>query len=824
MSFAHLHIRTEYSILDGFCKIPDLFQRAKELKLSGLAITDLNTLSGVPEFLRTARKYPDIKPAVGCEITLLDDCKGDTVEEAFHLVLLAKDLEGYGNLLELVSLARIGDDLQKPGITHEQLKAHHEGLICLSGSLDGELARAILDEDKDRARDIARWHKEVFGKDYCLEVVRYVLTDNVELSFSDNVQAFSMNLKENFLKQTSVNPELIIIGQELDIPVIMTNDVRFVRKEDGLAFDVFTCIATDSHLTDPNRRRPTRMEYLQSEKVMSANYPDHPELISNTMKIFRRIRRFDVVGNAPMMPHVSDNPHDELWNAVLQGAAWRYGEVDDRLRARLQGEFRSLGKAGCYAYPFVVKEYVDWARANGIPVGPGRGSAAGSLVFYCLGITDIDPLRYGLLSERFLNPDRIQLPDIDIDFGARGLDAVLAHLKERYGGSHVARVITFRTITPVRAIRIAARAFGYSVAKTASLTRLVPDSGYFDVDDFSYPATLSNLIKYDPRMKEKLDKEDPVVEDILHCAERLEGHICQYGLHACAAVVAPGPVTDYAPVMDARDGNGERVRITQFSVYDAEDVGLLKLDLLGLLPLDIISETEALIGHSVKPNDALKDAETLALFSKGETVGVFQFEDEWMRDILQEMHGVHFSDLVALHALYRSGANAFITEFVLRKNGEIKHRYPIRAAREILAETYGLIVYQEQLMLLVQRIGGLTPGESDRLRKAFSRGDVFTIEEYHKRFVEGGQKLRHGPICLEEMWTEIARMGYTAFLKAHSVCYTAIAVREAYLKAHHPKEFYRTALNIYNQYGMDTESLIEDCRSQGLEVTGSEDI
>ena len=716
--------------------------------------------------------------------------------------------------MKLVSLANHPGG--RTGVTHDQLRKYRKGLVCSSAGIDGEIDEAFIRGGKEGASAVAAWYKDTFGDDYRLEVTWHIRND-AKLSLLDNAKSYSMTQTSRFIKELNLNKALFAIGYELGIPVILTNDVHFVRKEDALAQDVLSCIRNGKKLADADRRRLSHLEYLRSETEMRELFPDHPEIIDNTLKVLSKIGDIGFFASGISVPSISTDPLRDLRDAAHKGAILRYGHNTRPLDARIEDEISSLAKVGFLDYPLILKEIVDWCRTNSVPVGPGRGSAAGSLLLYCLAVTEIDPIRYGLLSERFLNPERMQLPDVDLDFGDP--DAVLRHLQDRYGKDHIARVMTYRVINATQAIRLSARVLGYPVAKTESLLRLIPRNGIIVTEDADYTATISNCILHDEKMKAKYENGDFHLQEVLDSAARLEGHVIQRGTHACSVVLAPGPVDDFVPVRSTTGSDGQPVRTTQYGALDVEDAGLLKLDLLGLVPLSIIQSAGEMVKEDLDMDMAVDDTDTLSLFSEGDTIGVFEFEDDWMRDILKGLGEIRFSDICALLALYRSPSNALLVEFQMRKCGEIKHTFAIKEANDILDETYGVLVYQEQLMLLAQRIAGFTPGQSDRLRKAFSKGNLTVMNEMRDVFVEGGIRRGHTEADLQEVWDLIYRSGGCAYPKAHCVSYAMIAMREAYLKAHHPEAFFESALNCYYEHGLSTDALIEDCNAHGLKVT-----
>lgn len=807
MSFAHLRIHTHYSVNDSIVKLPELFARASELGLDAIAITDPSVMSGVPEFLSLSLRYPEITPIIGCEFNLTNPSLRNSHDadkhKLFPVVLLAKNLAGYHNLVKLSSIANTGGVHLQPRISYEQLKDYHEGLVCLSGGLDGEVSQTLMEGGRSKARKIASWYKDLFGEDYYFEVTLHKRERNMRVSPFDNCTKLYSEIDELYSIEKKIIPRLVKLGQELGIKLVATNPVLFLHRDDAVAHDAFFCYQNGQRIANDDRPRFSHLEYLRSEDEMRKLFARYQEAIDNTKEVADKVERFRIHEDSAM-PTVSDNPSQDLREAVYSGAAIRYGNINDAIRDRIEYELSNISRLGFDSYFLIVKEMIDWTRQARGSVGPGRGSAPGSIVNYCLGITDVDPLEYGLLFERFLNPERNQLPDIDIDFNACGLDEVTLHLCEKYGNDKTSHVICFHPMGASDQVEVSAKAYGIQSGRIAKIKNIV-----------SWRSSLSDVLNHDLRLQHEYSISTPRMQEALQTATKLEGVICRTGMHACANLVSAVPVSDRLPLLSARmkltSKRGEKVvPLSQYDVRWAEEAGVLKFDVLGLITLDIIRNVTAEI-HKTYGIDVnlgtipLDDDSTFRLYQNGDTPGVFQFESEGMREWLTRVHPDNFSHLVALDSMYRPGPMDFLPEYVSRKAGVERINYIIPETEEILSETFGMILYQEQIMLIAQRIAGFTPGESDKLRKLFGRYNhksIILYDSFHDRFIEGGGKNGYDYKTLERLWQKLEKPGPYAFLKAHAVAYTILSYQTAWLKAHYRELYMEIAARIYKKFGM----------------------
>lgn len=808
MSFAHLRIHTHYSVNDSIVKLPELFARASELGLDAIAITDPSVMSGVPEFLSLSLRYPEIKPIIGCEFNLTNPSLRNSHDadkhKLFPVVLLAKNLAGYHNLVKLSSIANTGGVHLQPRISYEQLKDYHEGLVCLSGGLDGEVSQTLMEGGRSKARKIASWYKALFGEDYYFEVTLHKRERNMRVSPFDNCTKLYSKIDERYSIEKKIIPRLVKLGQELGIKLVATNPVLFLNREDAVAHDAFFCYQNGQRIASDDRPRFSHLEYLRSEDEMRKLFARYQEAIDNTKEVADKVERFRIHEDSAM-PTVSDNPSQDLREAVYSGAAIRYGNINDAIRDRIEYELSNISRLRFDSYFLIVKEMIDWTRQARGSVGPGRGSAPGSIVNYCLGITDVDPLEYGLLFERFLNPERNQLPDIDIDFNASGLDEVTLHLCEKYGNDKTSHVICFHPMGASDQVEVSAKAYGIQSGRIAKIKNIV-----------SWRSSLSDVLNHDLRLQHEYSISTPRMQEALQTATKLEGVFCRTGMHACANLVSAVPVSDRLPLMSAKMKLTSKIEekvvpLSQYDVRWAENAGVLKFDVLGLITLDIIRDVTAEI-HKTCGIDVnlgsipLDDESTFRLYQSGDTDGVFQFESEGMREWLARVHPDNFSHLVALDSMYRPGPMDFLPEYVSRKAGVEGINYIIPETEEILSETFGMILYQEQIMLIAQRIAGFTPGESDKLRKLFGRYNhksIILYDSFHDRFIEGGGKNGYDYKTLERLWQKLDKPGPYAFLKAHAVAYSRLSYQTAWLKAHYRELYMEIAAKIYKKFGME---------------------
>ena len=858
MSFVHLHVHTQYSILDGQASIASLFERAKELEMPALAITDHGNMYGVKEFLKVAKKFPEVKPIIGCEIYVTKHydhkLKDKDHRSYFHLILLAKNYNGYRNLMKIVSTGHIeGKYYEKPRVSHEVVEKYSGDLVCCSACIAGEIPRAVLAGDMKAAEEAVMWHKRVFGDDYYLEV-------------QEHKTLVPGQSQEVYEKQLEANKGIFELAEKTGTKVVATNDVHFTRKEDGPAHDRLICLTTNANIDDPDRMRYTQQEYLKSEEEMLDIFYKHPETLSNTLEVAEKIETFKI-DKDPILPKF-DLPEEfladidtylekyksiidegrcdkngnergeEFCNSVAylchltyKGAEWRYGDtLTDEQAERIEFELKTICKMGFPDYFLIVQDFIAAARSEGISVGPGRGSAAGSAVAYCLKITNIDPIKYDLLFERFLNPDRINMPDVDIDFDDDGRYRVFQYIEEKYGKDHISHVITYGTMAAKSAIKDVARVSKMSIDESNRLTKLVPDRPFEAtvVEDGKkvtkeFKPKLKNCIKYG-ELKNEVENGTEQTKEVLEYAEKLEGCIRQTGVHACAMIIGRGNLTEYIPISIANDKlTGEEVWVSQYDGHYIEEVGMLKMDFLGLRTLSIIKECQA----NIKKRSGIEfdiekipidDAETYALYSRGDTTSVFQFESPGMKEWLTKLQPTRFEDLIAMNALYRPGPMDYIPDFVERKQGRQQIVYDLPEMEGILQDTYGITVYQEQVMLLSRKLADFTRGQADTLRKAMGKKIIDLLNSLKGLFLEGGEKNGHPKVVLEKIWADWEKFAAYAFNKSHATCYAWVSYQTGYLKAHYPAEFQAANLT-KNLSNMDEiKKIMDDCKKSGIKV------
>ena len=887
MSFVHLHVHTQYSILDGQSSIDNLFNRAEELGMPGLAITDHGNMYGVKEFFKYAKKHPSVKPVIGCEAYV---SMGDhRVKEKgyYHLILLAKNYEGYKNLVKIVSTAHIEGMYYRPRVSHEVLEKYHEGLICSSACMAGEVPRAILAGDMKKVDEVIEWHKKVFGDDYYLEVMLH----------KTEVPGLSREVYDN---QTIYNKVIFELAEKHGVKVIATNDVHFVRKEDGPVHDRLICLTTNSYIDDPDRLRYTQQEYLKSEEEMLALFPDHPEAIANTLEVLDKVEAYSIDSD-PILPVFEIDPafmqeidaqmekykdvidagrcdkkgnyrgdgfcHSVayLCHLTYKGAHERYGEeLNEEQKERIDFELKTISRMGFPDYFLIVQDYIAASRAMGSMVGPGRGSAAGSVVAYCLKITNLDPIRYQLLFERFLNPDRISMPDIDVDF--EDLTKAHSYVEKKYGADHVSRVITFGTMAAKSAIKDVARISRVSIDESNRLSKMVPDRlsekkekeypfnpkldelkpGFKVVEkeveeekdgqkvlvkkiyqrgmeDVDVKITLKNCYRLVPEFIEELKNGPELNKEVLKYAQALEGCVRQVGMHACATIIGRGDLTNYLPMTLSKDKDtGEYVRTSQYDGHYIEDVGMLKMDFLGLITLSIIHNCLNLIKERFGEDIDIEaipidDKPTYELYGRGDTVSVFQFESEGMQTWLQKLRPTRFEDLIAMNALYRPGPMDYIPDFVARKQGEQAIEYDLPEMAEYLEDTYGVTVYQEQVMLLSQKLAGFTKGEADKLRKAMGKKQIDILNSLKDKFMEGGMKNGHPEKVLDKIWKDWEKFAQYAFNKSHATCYAWVSYQTGWLKCHYPSEFFASCLT-WAKSMEEIKKIMDDARGHGIRI------
>jgi len=763
--FCHLHVHTHYSALDGACKVNELVARAVELGMPAIAITDHGVLSGIIQFYQECRKA-GIKPIIGLEAYVVEDRfrKEGQNEDRWHLTLLARDNTGYRNLLKLGSLAFLEGYYYKPRVDYAILKEHAEGIICLSGCASGRLSRALKEGQMAAAEAEVERLNGIFGRENVyLEMQETGLQDLVD-----------------------INPRLVELAQRTGMKLVATNDVHYLRESDADSHDVLLCIQTGSRLSEEKRMRlDSREFYLKSEEEMRTVFRDHPEALAATLEIAERCN-VEIELEAMLLPRFPvPEGYDEssyLREQCEIGLARRYGDaVTPQIRERLESELAVVEKMGFPPYFLIVWDFVSYAKNAGIPVGPGRGSAAGSLVAYLLGITDLDPIKYELLFERFLNPDRISMPDIDIDFSVNGREKVIEYVADKYGRDRVAQIATFGTIKARQAIRDAARVMDVPYSESDRIAKLVPE-----VLNITLEACLA-----DPKceLRQAYDTNEQVRE-VVDMARPLEGLIRQDSIHAAGVVIAKGPLTDHLPLMQ----KGDAEVVTQVSMTDVEKLGLLKMDFLGLRNLDVIDGAVRIIRAEGQPDFSIEtipldDVATYQMLAKGDSEGVFQFESSGMREALREIQPSRFDDLIALVALYRPGPMEFIPEYARNKRDPSKIKYADERLEPILSPTYGVAIYQEQLMEISKRIGGFTPAQADDLRKAIGKKIKAKMEQLEPKFREGAAAAGTAPKAIDHLWSLMEKAGDYSFNKSHAACYALISYRTAYLKATYPVQY-----------------------------------
>ncbi|MDE5730673.1 MAG: DNA polymerase III subunit alpha [Alistipes sp.] len=860
--FVHLHVHTQYSILDGAAAVSPLIKRAKALGMKALAITDHGNMYGVKNFHDVATDA-GIKPILGCEVYVVRNrFEKDKDEKAGdHLILLAKNLEGYHNLCKIVSYSFTEGFYYKPRIDKKLLEEYHEGLICCSACLGGEVPQAIMRNDRAEAEQIVRWFKGVFGDDYYLEL---------QLHPSGDARK-DADVYENQLR---VNKVLLELAAECGVKYICSNDVHFILAEDAAAHDHLICLNTGRDLDDPNRMRYTFQEYLKSPEEMAQLFPEHPEALATTLEIAGKVEEYKLT-HAPLMPNFPPPPDfpmpfDELreslrkklkeeeWSEELEecasvealekwaevdrdrsdklmiakqfcylkdltykGAHMRYGEtLDEKVEERIRYELKTIEWMGFPGYFLIVWDYIRAAREMGVSVGPGRGSAAGSVVAYCLKITNIDPLQYDLLFERFLNPERISLPDVDVDFDEDGRADVLRYCVQKYGQKRVAQIVTFGTMAPKLAIRDVARVEKLALSESDRLAKLVPDKVTPDKKAGETPFDF--CYKESPELAAERESPNQLIRNTLKYAEKLEGSIRHTGVHACGVIIGQDDLEKFAPMAIAKDAD---LNVVEFEGKEVESVGLIKMDFLGLRTLSIIKDALTNIRnvHGVEIDIdavALDDMPTYEVFSRGDTTGLFQFESPGMKKHLRNLKPNRFEDLIAMNALYRPGPMEYIPNFIARKHGLEPVTYDIADMEEYLSDTYGITVYQEQVMLLSQKLAGFTGGEADTLRKAMGKKKRDVLDKMKPKFIDGCKERGHDEKICDKIWGDWEAFASYAFNKSHSTCYAYIAYQTGYLKAHYPSEFMAALLSRNLSDIKQITLYMSECKRMGIRVLG----
>ncbi|MCM1051179.1 MAG: DNA polymerase III subunit alpha [Paenibacillus sp.] len=914
--FIHLHVHSQYSLLDGQASVTGLVDKAMDLGMPGFALTDHGNMFGIKELAnyvgKVKKKYkgkiedarkrledapeserealrPEVeaeiakyekklkfKPIFGCEMYVakgdLTD-RSDKTDKGRHLVVLAKNLTGYKNLIKIVSQAHTEGFYHHPRTDKKALAAHREGLIVCSACLGGEIPRLISQGRIDEADKQVQWFKETFGDDYYIELQRH----------KTNLPGAN---RETYLEQQKVNPFLIELARKHDIKLIATNDSHFINAEDAEAHDRLICISTNNYLTDPSRMRYTKQEWFKSQEEMAEIFPDLPEALSNTMEILDKVEVYSI-DHAPIMPFFEipadfgteeeyrsritekelfdEFTQDENGNVVLspekaqakidklggydklyrikfeadylaklayEGADRRYGSpLTAELEERIRFELYIMKTMGFPGYFLIVQDFINTARRDlGVSVGPGRGSAAGSVVAYCLGITQVDPIKYDLLFERFLNPDRISLPDIDVDFDDDGRAEVLHYVTQKYGEDKVAHIITFGTMAAKSAIKDVARVEQLPLPESNRLANLVPKRMPDGPDGKTLKTNLKNCYQYVPEFGPELSSRNPLITETLEYARRLEGNVRNTGVHACGVIICRDPITDWVPVATAVDKNpgasgNDKMIVTQYEGSIIEDTGLIKMDFLGLKTLSIIKEAI----HNIKMTRGIDvdidtidiaDPKTYELYCKGNTTGTFQFESAGMQKYLRELQPSTFEDLIAMNALYRPGPMDYIPDFIARKHGRSPITYDIPIMEKYLKDTYGVTVYQEQVMLLSRLLANFTRGQSDSLRKAMGKKLIDKMNELEALFMEGGQANGHDPKVLQKIWADWKKFASYAFNKSHATCYSWVAFQTAWLKANYPSEYMAAILTRNRSDINKLTGFMDECKRMHIRVLG----
>ena len=910
--FVHLHVHSQYSILDGQASIQKLVDKAMRDGQPGIALTDHGNMFGIKEFYNYVKKVKGkykaqaaeaearlaalvdgsqapadpaeiarcraeladlkrkaaFKPIIGSEVYVarrrMQDKEGKPDQSGYHLILLAKNLKGYHNLIKIVSKAWTEGFYMRPRTDRVELEKYHEGLICCSACLAGEVPRAITADDMQKAEEAILWHKKLFGDDYYLELQLHKAT--VERA---NHEAYPMQLK--------VNEHLRRLAAKHGVRLVCTNDVHFVDEDNAEAHDRLICLSTGKDLDDPKRMLYSKQEWLKTREEMAAIFGDVPEAMATTVEICEQVETYSI-DHSPIMPTFEipaefgteegyrqrfsekdlfdEFTQDENGNVVLSeeearkkieklggydklyrikleadylrkltmdGARKRYGEqLTDEQQERLNFELHIMKTMGFPGYFLIVQDFIRAAREElDVSVGPGRGSAAGSAVAYCLGITQIDPIAYDLLFERFLNPDRISLPDIDVDFDDDGRGRVLNWVTQKYGKEKVAHIITYGTMATKMAIKDVARVQKLLLAESDRLCKLVPDK----IPDKKL--NLPNAIEYVPELKAAAESDNPVLRDTMRYAQMLEGNVRGTGVHACGTIICRDDITDWVPVSTADDKEtGQKMLVTQYEGSVIEDTGLIKMDFLGLKTLSIIKDAVENIrlttGRKIDIDDfsIIDDPATYKLFCEGRTVGTFQFESPGMQKYLRELQPSTFEDLIAMNALYRPGPMDYIPDFIARKHGRSPIVYDIPVMEKYLKDTYGVTVYQEQVMLLSRLLANFTRGESDTLRKAMGKKLKDKLDALKPKFIKGGQANGHDPKVLEKIWGDWEKFASYAFNKSHATCYSWVAFQTAYLKANYPSEYMAAVLSRNLTNVEQLTIYMNECKRMSINVLG----
>lgn len=827
VDFCHLHSHTQYSLLDGASDIKTLMKKAKADGQSAVAITDHGNMFGVFKFVKEA-KAQDIKPIIGCEFYVSEDRHIKSFEKSrglkdvrYHQLMLAKSTLGYQNLTKLCSLGFTEGLYGKyPRIDKELIVKYHEGIIATSCCLGAEIPQTILTGNIELAEQKLRWWLDLFGEDYYIELQRHRGLEKID---------------DTGMSQEDVNQILIGFAKKYNIKTIVTNDAHYVEQEDFAPHDVLLCVNTGSLLEDKERFKfPSSDFYFKTKAEMNTLFGDVQAAVENTMEIASKIDNIqlarDILLPAFPLPVGFDTQELYLRHLAYEGASRRYGIVNGKVEERLNFELEVIINSGYSGYFLIVQDFTSVARQMGVSVGPGRGSAAGSLVAYCLGITNIDPIKYDLLFERFLNPERVSMPDIDIDFDDDGRSKVIDYVIDKYGKNQVAQIVTYGTMAAKSSIRDVGRVMNIPLNEVDRVAKIFPSH---------LTATLQAVLSekdIDPKLKDVLTTEDKdkayefrkIAEEksdlgeMLRTAKKLEGSIRNTGIHACGVIITPDDITNFVPVSVAKDSE---LLVSQYDNSVAEEAGLLKMDFLGLKTLTIIKDALEIIKDRYGADldiDAisLEDEATFELFQKGDMVGIFQYESPGMQKYLRDLNPTRFEDLIAMNALYRPGPLQYIPDFIARKNGKQEIKFDLPEMEEYLSETYGITVYQEQVMLLSQKLAGFSKGDADMLRKAMGKKQKAVLDKMFPKFVEGCKQNGHAEEIVKKIWTDWEAFASYAFNKSHSTCYAYIAFQTAYLKAHFPAAFMASVLNHNKSDISKINFFLQETRRMKIDVLG----
>ena len=879
--FIHLHVHTYYSLLDGQSPVEKLVDKAIANGMRGMAITDHGNMFGVKELFNYCNKVngklkkegkEPFKPIFGCEMYVAHRKKSDRVKEkgdmgGYHLIVLAKNYNGYKNLIKLVSRAWVDGYYMRPRTDREDLEKYHEDLIVCSACIAGEVPAKILKNDIAGAREAIEWYKNLFGDDYYLELQRHEVRDPHQRAN-----------RETFPLQQQANKVLMELAKEYGIKLVCTNDCHFVNQDNAEAHDHLLCLATGKDLDDPNRMLYTKQEWFKTREEMNEVFADVPEALSNTLEILDKVE-FYSIDHSPIMPFfpipkefgteedtrkritpeelfreftTDENGNDimsqeeaeskikklggidklyrikfeadYLAKLAYDGAKRLYGDpLPEEVSERVKFELHIMKTMGFPGYFLIVQDFINSAQDElGVMVGPGRGSAAGSVVAYCLGITKIDPIKYDLLFERFLNPDRISLPDIDTDFDDDGRGKVLEWVEDKYGHDKVAHIITYGTMATKNSIKDVARVEKLPLDVSNHLCKAIPDK-LKDGKKMNLPNAISEV----PELQEAEASADPRLANTIKYAKMLEGTVRGTGIHACGTIICRDAISDWVPVSTAEDKSdpGHKLLATQYDGHVIEETGLIKMDFLGLSTLSIMKETVENIrlthGFTLDLDKIPIDDElTYKLYQEGRTIGTFQFESAGMQKYLRELKPTVFEDLIAMNALYRPGPMDYIPSFIARKNGKEEIKYDIPCMEKYLKDTYGITVYQEQVMLLSRQLANFTRGESDALRKAMGKKKKAIVDAMKPKFIEGGKKNGHDPKVLEKIWADWEKFASYAFNKSHATCYSWVAYQTAYLKAHYPAEFMAGNMSRCISDITKITKLMSECQAMGIPCLG----